>query len=95
MLHRIDEEEGFLKQVCFSAKSFHMSGYLNHHNMRIWCLETLRETIEIEKDNPKLNVSCGLMHNRIIVHFLVDENTVNGGFYLNMLQLFALSQLEN
>ena len=37
MLQRISEDEAFLKQVCFSDETtFHVSGKLNKHNVRIW-----------------------------------------------------------
>ena len=37
MLQRISEDEAFLKRVCFSDKAtFHVSGKLNKHNVRIW-----------------------------------------------------------
>ena len=37
MLQRISEDEAFLKQVCFSDEAtFHVSGKLNKHNVRIW-----------------------------------------------------------
>ena len=37
MLQRISEEEALLKQVCFSDEAtFHVSGKLNKHNVRIW-----------------------------------------------------------
>ena len=36
MLQRISEDEAFLKRVCFSDEtSFHVSGKLNKHNVRI------------------------------------------------------------
>ena len=40
MLQRISEDEAFLKRVCFSDEAtFHVSGKLNKHNVRIWGLE--------------------------------------------------------
>ena len=37
MLQRISEDEAFLKRVCFSDEAtFHVSGKLNKHNVRIW-----------------------------------------------------------
>ncbi|GFS67808.1 uncharacterized protein NPIL_583641 [Nephila pilipes] len=93
MLHHVDVDEGFLKQVCFSDRStFHVSGQLNRDNERIWGSGTSRE---IERDSPKVNVRNGLKHNRSIGPFFFTENTVNGGSYLDMLQLFALPQLKD
>ena len=37
MLQRISEDEAFLKRVCFSDEAtFHVTGKLNKHNVRIW-----------------------------------------------------------
>ena len=37
MLQRISEDEAFLLRVCFSDEAtFHVSGKLNKHNVRIW-----------------------------------------------------------
>ena len=37
MLQRISEDEAFFKQVSFSDEAtFHVSGKLNKHNVRIW-----------------------------------------------------------
>ena len=37
MLQRISEDEAFFKRVCFNDEAtFHVSGKLNKHNVRIW-----------------------------------------------------------
>ncbi|GFS83827.1 hypothetical protein NPIL_482561 [Nephila pilipes] len=55
MSYRMYEDEGFLVRVCSSDEStlLHVSGKLNCHKVRIWGLETPRETLEIERDRPK------------------------------------------
>ena len=63
----LDSDPRFLKHVCFSDKStFHISGLLNRYNLRIWGLENPHDTCELERDSPKLNVWCGIMHNKVI-----------------------------
>ena len=70
MLDRLDSDPGFLKRVCFGDEStFQVSGLLNRHNLRIWGLENPHDTCELERDTPKLNVWCGITHDKIIVHF--------------------------
>ena len=45
MLQRISEDEAFLKRVCFSDDAtFHVSGKLNKHNVRIWGSENPHAT---------------------------------------------------
>ena len=57
MLGRLDSDPGFLKRVCYRGKStFHISGLLNRHNLRIWGLKNLHNTCELERDSPNLNV---------------------------------------
>ena len=57
MLQRIFEDEAFLKLVCFSNEAtFHVSGKLNKHNVRIWGSENPHATRELQRDSPKVNV---------------------------------------
>ena len=48
MLQQISEDEAFLKRVCFSDEvTFHVSGKLNKHNVRIWGSENPHATREL------------------------------------------------
>ena len=70
MLDSLDSDPRFLKRVCFSDESiFHVSRLLNGHNLKIWGSENPHETFEFERDSPKLNVWCGIMHDKIIGPF--------------------------
>ena len=64
MLQQIPEDEEFLKQICFSdGATFHVSGKLNKHNVRIWGSKHSHEIRELERDSPKANVwweSCAI-----------------------------------
>jgi hypothetical protein len=74
MLERMSEDETFLNGVCFSHEAtFHVSGKLNTHNVRIWGLENPHVTRELQRDSPKVNVWCGIMCNRIIGPFSSKE----------------------
>ena len=49
MLEQISEDEAFLKRVCFSDEAtFHVSGKLNKHNVRIWGSENPHATRELQ-----------------------------------------------
>ena len=49
MLERVDSDPGFLKCVCSSDKStFHVSGLLNRHNLRIWGSENRHDTCKLK-----------------------------------------------
>ena len=42
IMRRIAEDNDYLKRVCFSDEAtFHSSGVVNRHNVRIWCSENL------------------------------------------------------
>ena len=95
MLHRLDSDPGFLKRVCFSDEStFHVSGLINRHNSRIWGSQNPHETYELERDSRKLNVWCGIMHDKIIGPFFLAEKSITAQIYLDLLTEYVSPQLE-
>lgn len=96
MIERIDQNPDFLSGVMFSDEAtFHVSGTVNTHNVRIWGSQNPHTIREKVRDSPKVNVWCGLMCNRIIGPFFFAEKTVTGATYLDMLQMFAFPQVED
>ena len=90
MLNRLDSDPGFLKCVCFSDEStFHISGLLNRHNLRIWDLENPHDTCELEQDSPKLNMWCGIMHYKIISLFFFTKKSITAQIYLDVLTKYV------
>jgi hypothetical protein len=66
MLQRIDEDNGYLTRVSLSDEAtFYTSGKINRHNVYIWGLESPRVVLENERESPKINVWCALMHNKV------------------------------
>ncbi|GBN85451.1 hypothetical protein AVEN_67197-1 [Araneus ventricosus] len=66
ILNRIDVENAYLNRICFSDEStFHVSGMVNRHNVRIWGSENPHVSAQLQRDSPKVNVWCGLMHNKL------------------------------
>jgi hypothetical protein len=52
-------DEDFLSRLIFSDESsFHLSGKVNRHNVRIWGSENPHETLKHERDSPKVNYSA-------------------------------------
>ena len=56
MLDRLNSDPGFsefqIKPVCFSDEStFHISGLLNRHNLKIWGSQNPLDTYELEQDS--------------------------------------------
>lgn len=96
MLDRIAADETFLSRVMFTDEAtFHVSGAVNRHNVRIWGSESPQALREHMRDSPKVNVWCGLMINRIVGPFFFQEPTVDGAIYLDMLEQFAVPQITD
>ena len=74
--------------------TFHTSGIVNRHNVRIWGSENTHVVFQNQQDSPKVNVSCGLMHNKVIGSFFFNEPTISANVYLDMLELYVAPQLE-
>ena len=95
MLNRLDSDPGFLKCVCFSDEStFHVSGLLKRQNLRIWGSENPHDTCELKRDSPKIDVWCGLMHDKIIGPFFFAEKSITAQIYLDVLTEYVSPQLE-
>jgi hypothetical protein len=67
---------------------------LNTHNVILWGTESCHVIYELESASPKVNVWCGVTHNKVYDPFFFAEETVHWGPYLNMLQLFLMPQLH-
>ena len=95
MLNRLDSDPGFLKRVSFSDEStFHVSELINGHNSGIWGSQNPHETYELERDSPKLNVWCGIMHDNIIDPFFFAEKSITAQIYLDLSTEYVSPQLE-
>ena len=86
MLDRLDSDPGFFKCICFSDEStFHISESLNRYNLKIWGSENSHDTCELKRDSPKLNVWCGITHDKIIGYFFFAEKSITAQIYLDVL----------
>ena len=74
--------------------SFHAPGKVSKHNVRIWGSQNSYEIVEKERNSPKLNVWCGLMHNQIIGLFIFAESTMTADINLDMLKHYFVFQLK-
>jgi len=91
--HRIDEDS--LRCVCFSDEAtFHTQGVVNRHNFCTWGSENPHVVFQNEQGSPKVNVWCGLMHNKVIGTFFFNKPTISANVYLDMLELYVSPQLE-
>jgi hypothetical protein len=74
--------------------SFHLSGKVNRHNVRIWGTENPRATVQHIRDSLNVNVFCAISSRKVYGLFFFTEKSVNGFVYLDMLQLWLLPHLQ-
>jgi len=78
ILRRIDEDNDCLKRVCFSDEAhFHTSGVVNRCNVRIWGSENPPVAFKNQQGSPKVNVWCGIIHNKVIGPFFFNEPIIS------------------
>ena len=93
MLEWIDANNN---KVCFSDKAtFHTSGNVKRHNVRIWGWENPHIVLQHVRHSPKVNVWWGLMHNKITGPFFFNEPPTTATLYLDMLEVYVTPQLQN
>lgn len=93
MLHEINNDERFLQKIVFSDEAtFHVCGHVHRHNVQIWAAENPHAYVEYKRNAPKVNVWCGLMHDKVIGLFFFADQTVTANNYLDMLELYAVPQ---
>ena len=70
MVARINQNPRYLETVCFSDEAtFHVSGRVHRHNVRIWGKTNPHVFREHERDSPKVNVWAAMFHNQVIGPF--------------------------
>ena len=93
MLDYLGSDLDFKSMIFFSDEAtFHVSGKINRHNVRILGSQNPHTTQEHVHDSPKLNVWYSFSQN--IGPFFFTEETVCGTLYLDMLEQFFFPQIE-
>jgi hypothetical protein len=65
------------------------------HNVTIWTKERSRDFVEHEPDSSEVNVWCALTRDHVIDPYFFAEGTVTSHIYLDMLELFAVPQIND
>lgn len=87
MFDKMEEEDDYVNKIVFSDETtFHLSGKINLHNVRMWGTEDPRETVQHLTDLPKPKFSCATSSIKVFDPFLLAEPTVTGISYLDMLE---------
>jgi hypothetical protein len=91
MLLRLDNDGRYLRKILFmDEETFHVAGKVNRHYLTIWGSKNPHHVTEHIGSSTEVNMWCGIMLDRITGPFLFSGETC-----LDMLQLFAVSQVEH
>ncbi|GBO14512.1 hypothetical protein AVEN_242563-1 [Araneus ventricosus] len=88
MLEAMEVDDICTRLVSSYEATFHLSGKVNRHNVRIWDLANPHTWIQNERDSPKVNVFCAMSVSKIYGPFFFAEKTVTGSTYLDMLEIW-------
>lgn len=97
---RLAEDKHFHRKIVFSDEAhFHIGGYVNKQNCRIWGSENPHVTIEKPMYSQKVRVWCGFWSGDIIGPFFFENEQgaavrVNGERYRAMLNEFLFPKVE-
>ncbi|KAJ4430933.1 hypothetical protein ANN_19526 [Periplaneta americana] len=71
--------EDFIESLVFSDEgTFHLSGKVHKHNVRIWALEKPNNYVKHVRDSPKVNMFCAISREKMYGPFFFVEATVTG-----------------
>jgi hypothetical protein len=66
----MSSNDHFLEKVQFSDEAtFHVSGAVNHYNVKIWGSENPHAYVEHQCDPPKVNVFCAISSQKVYSPF--------------------------
>ncbi|CAK9813904.1 Transposable element Tc3 transposase [Anthophora plagiata] len=97
---RLIEDEHFYRKIIFSDEAhFHLGGYVNKQNCRIWGSENPHVIVEKPMHPQRVTVWCGFWSGGIIGPFFFENEqgnavTVSGDRYRAMLSNFLFPKIE-
>ena len=90
----MENDPDLLSKIIFSdGATFHLSGKVNRHNVRIWGTQNPHVTLEFERNSPKVNVFCAVTERAVYGPYFFEGLTVTRQTYLEMLQNWLLPRL--
>lgn len=101
ILERQEVDPDFPKKIIFSDEAhFHLDGYVNKQNCRIWGTENPRVIVEKQLYPRRVTVWCGFWYGGVIGPYFFEDDaenalTVNGERYREMITHFLWPQLNN
>jgi len=90
MFDKMENENDYPNKIMFSHKAtFHLSGKVYRHIVRVWGRENPHEIVEYVWDSPKLNVFRVVSSAKMYGPFFFAEPTATGISYLDMLETIS------
>ncbi|XP_018375528.1 PREDICTED: uncharacterized protein LOC108769183 [Trachymyrmex cornetzi] len=99
-IDQLNNDVDFGRKIIFSDEAhFHLGGYVNKQNCRIWGSEQPHTIVERPMHPPRVTVWCGFWSGGIIGPFFFENDagnavTVNGERYRAMLTNFLWPQID-
>jgi hypothetical protein len=94
-LSRICSDDLFTFKLVFSDEAtFHLSGNVNQHNLRIWESESPCAVIRHTRDSPTWSVSCTMLKNKVFMLIFFTKWTLTGIVYLDILEQYLMPILQ-
>ena len=91
MLRMIEDDAEFINlKIFFDDVCFHLSFIVHGHNVRILGPEIFHAYCEVQKEFPKINLWCRLMHDFVTGPLFFIESTLTSALYIDMLENFIL-----
>ena len=88
-------DAGFSSKIILSDEAhFHLDGFVNRQNCRVWGLENLRVISEKQMYPQRVTVWCGFWAGIIEPYFFENE-AVNGARYRDTITQFFLPKLDD
>jgi hypothetical protein len=75
----MSSDDNFLEKAQFRDEAtFHVSGAVNRHSVRIWGSENPQAYVEHQRDSPNVSVFCAISSQKVYRPFFFAEETVTG-----------------
>ena len=90
--------------IFIDEATFHISGKVNHHNVRIWRLQNSQKILEHLRDSPKVNVFCAISLRKVYgLSFarktqFQDElilKCYSNDFFSNAIKILSFNKMEH
>lgn len=101
MMEEINRDPKFFSKILFSDEAhFHLNGYVNKQNCRIWATENPRVIQEVSLYPKRVTVWCAMWAGGVLGPFFFEDEendaalTVNGERYRDMITSFLWPKIE-